>query len=307
MTDLHFPKKTYTRSAGKLNSFYSANSIVFSDSDKKWIGNAIEIIGTFKGYNKPASFVVTGDSPLYKEFIDLCVSCGAELKTVELEDVRVTNEKERLERIKQEEERIKQAQGLQEQQNIALGDCITCKLLRMQSLKLSKSFMIKWIKLEHDIDIKPDYYLNGGYKSIYTNASIELRWQIFIVWMDSMQLFNGIYRDYTVTHGIANVLCNEWELYGNVLNKYSRELVLDTIDDLERTGYLKFIPNVYDDSDEVGIIFLKKPLRPANYKQLYSEIYDILVEDEDIAPKPFKVKYADGVVKGSHGQLKFNF
>lgn len=307
MTDLYFPKKTYTQCAGKLNSFYKEYNIVFSDSDKKWIGVAIDIVGSFKGYNKPASFVVTGDSPLHKEFIDLCISFGAELKLVEVEDVRITKEKERLEHIKQEEERIKKAQGLQEQRNVALGDCITYKLINMERLKLSKSFMIKWIKLEHEVDIEPNYYLSGAYKSKYTNVSIELRWQIFVTWLESVQFYNNTYYEYATRNSIANTLCNQWEMYGNVLDKYSRELVLDTIDDMKLNGYLKVIPNVYDDSDELGVIFLKKPLKPKNYKQLYSEIFDIFVEEDDYAPISIKVKHAGGVVKGSHGQLKFDF
>ena len=155
----HFPKSTYHESKKQLDAVLDELGIEWDSEKKVWAGEHGIINGVFKGFKKPAVLHVSGDDTLINAFKKFADEVGAEIKDVEIEDIKETRKAEKAERDEKRKRdeiiRLKKEKDKAE----AFESVIRVKIDGMRLAEMSDVGIRNWIFMELGVDISERFGL----------------------------------------------------------------------------------------------------------------------------------------------------
>lgn len=162
MTPIYFAGRLYEDNKKTLLKLYESFGVLWDTDEKAWIGEKGKIKGAFEGFKKPALLSVEGSEEFVNSITEFCKSVGAEIRDVEIKDIRDARkeesekkEKEREILLSKENEIERRKRELEGEIELSRLHVIQNKVITMRRMAgMSDESIEWWIRKETGVEIE---------------------------------------------------------------------------------------------------------------------------------------------------------
>lgn len=154
MIPIYFAGKLYEDNKKELFKLYEQYGVLWDSTEKAWIGENGKIKGIFEGYKKPALLQIEGGDEFVNCISDFCKGVGAEIREIEIKDIRVQRkeEDEAKERLRTEQ-KIETEKIAKEIEKSRL-DIMKYKVSNMRKSGMQDDSIKWWLKKETGTELE---------------------------------------------------------------------------------------------------------------------------------------------------------
>lgn len=154
MIPIYFAGKLYEDNKKELLKLYERFGVEWNPDEKLWAGEKGRVKGVFEGYKKPALLQIEGSDEFVNCLSEFCKKAGAEIKEIEIKDIRVQRkeeeeEKEKL-RIEQKLEIEKTAKEIEKSRL----DIMRYKIFNMRKSGMQDDSIKWWLKKDTGVELE---------------------------------------------------------------------------------------------------------------------------------------------------------